>query len=167
MIGLKTIRRFRCPFAACVILSIALVLGCDFLCDLGVVSFQLPRPSLVSESTGHHHKDQNHSSSHHHGSKDSHPSHDHGTAKHHHESTNEDEGCCDGLTRQFYSSLVSTTGALVSIVHKEAYKLISTLMFVDMNEISLTGNLPFTFIFEHPPEHAGRAMRVLFCSFLI
>jgi hypothetical protein len=171
VIEFKTIREFRCPFGIGVILAIALVLGCDLLCDLGVVSFSPPQPSHHAADTGHSHKEGHHSSDHHDSKAHSHPPHDLDTAKHDHDSTNKDGGCCDDLTQQFYSSLVSTASGQVSIVHAEAYKLISTLMFVDVSKISLTGNLPFTSIFEHPPNgpppQTGRTIRVLFCSFLI
>jgi hypothetical protein len=169
MISIKTIRKLRCPFAICVILSIALVLGCDFLCDLGIVSFQLPQPPLVSESSSHNHeREDEHPSS---GHQDNHKSHDHGSAEHHHESPNE-EGCCDDFTRQFYSSLVSTSGTQVSVVHSAFYRLISTLTFVERIENnSITGTLPSNSKFEHrpngPPGYSGHNIRVLFCSYLI
>ncbi len=168
MISLKTIRKFRCPFALCVILSITLVLGCDLLCDLGVISFELPQPALISESAGHSHEhEEEHPSTGHH---DNHKPHDHGYAEHHHESPNE-EGCCDDFTQQFYSSLVSTSGTQVSVVHAEFYKLISTLTFSDRVEISLTGTLPFNSKFEHrpngPPGTSGQLIRVFINSFLI
>jgi hypothetical protein len=168
MISLKTIRKFRCPFGICVILSIALVMGCDFLCDLGVISFQLPQPSLVSESAVHSHEHgEGHPSTSH---QDNPTSHDHASAEHRHESPNE-KGCCDDYTQQFYSSLVSTSGTQVNIVQAEFYKLISTLTFIDRFEISLTGTLPFNSKFDHrpngPPGYTGHSIRILFCSFLI
>ncbi len=168
MISLKTIRKFRCPFAICITLSIALVLGCDLLCDLGLISFQLPQPSLVSESTihSHDHEDEHHSS----GNRDNQQSYDQESVKHHHESTNE-EGCCGDLTQRFYSSLINAAGTQVSLVHAAVYKLITTITFVDLNESYLKEYLLFTSKFDHrpngPPGYTGHRIRVLFCSFLI
>lgn len=162
-------RKSRCPFGIGVILSIALVFGSDFLCDLGVVSFSVPHPSPASIS-GHSHEDMddNHSSNHQDRKTDG---HDHGDAEHSHESTDE-EGCCDDLTQQFYSSLASTSGAQNSfLVHSEVHKLISILAFSDLIEVSATGYILLRSKFEHkpngPPGSAGQNIRVLYCSFLI
>lgn len=170
MISLKTIRKFRCPFVICIVLSIALVFGCDFLCDLGVVSFSVPHPSPVAVSSGHSHEDMDdeHSSNHHDSKKDA---HDHGDAEHSHESTDE-EGCCDDLTQQFYSSLVSTSGAQNTfLVHSGVHKLINILAFGDLIEFGVKGNIPLRSKFEHkpngPPGIVGQNIRVLYCSFLI
>jgi hypothetical protein len=170
MTGLQTMRKFRCPFGICVILSIALVFGCDLLCDLGLVSISAPHPSPITVSSGHSHEDMDddHSSNHHDSKKDS---HDHGDAEHSHESTDE-EGCCDDLTQQFYSSLVSTSGTQNTfLVHSEVHKLISILAVSDLIESSVEGNIPLRSKFEHkpngPPGSTGQNIRVLYCSFLI
>ncbi len=168
MINIKKARKFSCPFAICIILSFALVLGCDFLCDLGIVSFQAPQPSLVAESSvhSHQHGDEHPTSTH----RDNHKAPDLGSAEHHHESSNE-EGCCNDLTQQFYSSLVNTAGTQVGLIQLEVYKLISILTFVDLNQISLKRNLLVLSKFEHPPNGppgiTGHGIRVLFCSILI
>ena len=168
MISLKTIRKFRCPFGICIILSIVLVFTCDFLCDLGVISFQSSESLPISETVDHHHEHgDKHSSAGHH---DHHKSDEHKSAEHHHESPDKG-GCCDDYTRQFYSSLVSTSGTYVSVVHSEFYKLISTLTFVDLINITLHGTLPCNSKFEHrpngPPGISGRIIRVFINSFLI
>lgn len=166
MIGLRTVRKFRCPIAVCVILSIASVFGCDFLCDLGVVSFQLPQPSIISEASGHSHQHEGD----HHSSGPRHNQQSQESVNHHHESTNE-ESCCDDLTQRFYSSLVDAAGAHVIIIHAAVYKLINTFTYVDLNEINTDGKLTFNSKFEHPPNGppgtSGQAIRVFINSFLI
>jgi hypothetical protein len=146
-----------------------LVFGCDFLCDLGLISISAPHPVAVAISSGHSHEDtdDHHSSNH----KDIKEDHDHGDAEHSHESTDE-EGCCDDLTQQFYSSLVSTSGAQHTfLVQYEVHKLISILAFSDLIEFNVKGNIPLRSKFEHkpngPPGFSGQNIRLLYCSFLI
>jgi hypothetical protein len=152
----------------CIILSIASVFSCSFLCNLGLISFSHEEQPSISISTSHSHE---HKGKHQPlGHQEKGHSHSH-KSNHHHHNSQKEEGCCNDLTQQFYSSLVSTTGVQLSIIHAELYKLISTLTFVDLTEINLKAYLLVSSRFEHmpngPPGYAGHRIRVLFCSFLI
>lgn len=164
MISLKTLRKSGCPFAICIVMSIAAVISCNFLCNVGLISFS--RQSPIEASTGHgHEQSQGHHTL---GHQNAHSHHE--AAEHHHESPNE-EGCCDDLTQRFYSSLVNAADVQVRLIHAEVYKLIGTITFMDLNEIHVKRYLLLASKFEHrpngPPEYSGHRIRVLFCSLLI
>lgn len=164
MISLKTLRKSGCPFAICIVASIAAVISCNFLCNVGLISFSRQSPIEVITGHGHEHSHGHHTSGH----QDTNSHHQ--AAEHHHESPNE-EGCCDDLTQRFYSSLINATDAQVSLIHAEVYKLIGTITFIDLNEINLKGYLLFTSKFEYrpngPPGYADHRIHILVCSFLI
>lgn len=166
MISLKAIRRFKCPFAICIVVAIASVVSCDLLCSLGLISFAKQSPITISTGHSHEHINDHHSS----GKKSHQHSHDHEVVEHRHDSQNEEE-CCDDLTQRFYSSLINSTGSQLNLIHDEFHKLISTLTFFDLNEINPSVNLASTSKFDHkpngPPGYSGFSIRVLFCSFLI
>ena len=173
MISLKTIRKFRCSLAGIVILSIASVLGCDFLCDVGLISFQAVSSSHELKSVTHTHSGKEHSSHHHPNEADDHSSHNHDTGKHNHSTTDKDGGCCDDLTQAFYSTLANAPSTLNSLDHSLSPRLIKIVTLPYL----LTGNLfnglivssPNNNHANGPPEllHTGHYLRILLCTFLI
>lgn len=173
MISLKTIRKFRCSLAGIVILSMVSVLSCDFLCDVGLISFQTVRPSRISKSTAHSHSDKKHTNHHHQNKAESHPSHDHGTGKHDHNATDKDGGCCDDLTRAFYSTLANAPSTLNSLGHSLELRLIKIFMLPCVLNENLLDNLtrfsPNNNHANGPPGllHTGQYLRILLCTFLI
>lgn len=165
MITLKTIRKFRCPFAVCVILSIAVVIGCDLLCDLGILSFSFPRPVQVTESSLH--QDQHHASSH--GNGHNHHQHSHGPAAYGHEAESEDEDCCDDLTKKFYSSLTSQSSG-TSLIKIELFKVLSFISFESLDVVYtplIIENIESWHLPNGPPGINGQLIRVLIRSFQI
>ena len=170
MMSFKTIRKFRCLLAIGVTLSISLIFGCGLLCDLGIISFPAPQPSVISESSEHSHQrgDEHHSSGHQDDGKDE--PHKHGSTEYHHDSPKE-EGCCSDLTQQFYSTLVSSASAPIKVIHAEVYKLVSILTFGNLIEIKPKRDLSFRSKCEYrphgPPGYTRNSTRVLFCSLLI
>lgn len=172
MIPFSAIRKIKCPVALCVIVSFALVFGCDLLCDLGIISFSSATPA-VATTTSHDHRYENEPG--HQGSSapagHDHNSHSHTGDKNDH--GNEAENCCDDITRQFYSSLVSSSGASVGLlIHAEAFKLISTFTLPDIFKVeSFKGLQVVSTCDPHsngPPEgKVGQRISILFCTFLI
>lgn len=172
MIRFSAIRKFKCPLALCVIVSFALVFGCDLLCDLGIISFSANTPTVVT-TTSHNHSNQN-VPGHHGGSATAghdHNSHSHTGDKHDH--GNEAEDCCDDITQQFYSSLVSSSGAsLGSLIQAEAFKLISTFTLHDIFKVESFKGLQVVSTYDHhsngpPGGKVGQRICILFCTFLI
>lgn len=172
MIRFSAIRKFKCPLALCVIVSFALVFGCDLLCDLGIISFSPNTPTVVT-TTSHNHSNQN-VPGHHGGSATAghdHNSHSHTGDKHDH--GNEAEDCCDDITQQFYSSLVSSSGAsLGSLIHAEAFKLIGTFTLPDIFKVESFKGLHVVSTYDHhsngpPGGKVGQRICILFCTFLI
>ncbi len=172
MISFSAIRKIKCPMALCVIVSFALVFGCDLLCDLGIISFS-PTPPTVVTTTSHNHSHESEQG--HHGSSatagHNQNSHSHTDDKHDH--GNEAEDCCDDITQQFYSSLVSSSGAtLGSLIHAEAFKLISTFTLPDIFKGKSFKGLQVVSTYDHhsngPPDgKVGQRICILFCTFLI
>ncbi|QLH32215.1 MAG: hypothetical protein HWD62_07040 [Cyclobacteriaceae bacterium] len=169
MIRFSAIRKFKCPLALCVIVSFALVFGCDLLCDLGIISFSSTTPTVVTTISHNHENEQGHHESS--ATGHDHNSHSHSGDKHDH--GNEAEDCCDDITQQFYSSLVSSSGAsLGSLIHAEAFKLISTFTLTGIFKVESFKGLQVVSTYDHhsngPP--GGRIRQricILFCTFLI
>lgn len=166
MIAFKTIRKFKCPFALCVILSIAAVIGCDLLCDLGILSLSFPKPGQVVASVqqqDHHHDAKP-------GNNHSHHPHSHGPAAHGHDAESEDEDCCDDLTQKFYSSLANQSHSIKAFIQVELFKLIAA---VSPEWISgayapcVVENTESWHLPNGPPEIKGQTIRILIRSFLI
>lgn len=162
MTTLKTIRKFRCPFGICIVLSILIVLSCDFFCRVGIISFSEFRSRV--EVAPHHHGD-NHDS-HHHGKQ---------TAGHihKHKSKNPEsssKGCCDDRTQQFYSSLGNPSIAHTDLVRVNDFHQI----FVFTQNIIVNSyfqkRLLFSSKYDHQPTGppvSGNIIRVFVSSFLI
>lgn len=173
MISLKTIRKFRCFLAGIVILSIASVLGCDFLCDVGLISFQTVSSSNEPKSVAHSHSDKKHSNHHHQNKAESHPSHDHGAGKHDHNATDKDGGCCDDLAQAFYSTLANAPSTLNGLDHSLSFRLIKIVTLPGLLTENLFNGLivssPNNNHANGPPEllHTGHYLRILLCTFLI
>lgn len=169
MIRIKTIRKLRCHTAICGILSLAIVLGCDLFCDLGLISFSFPKPTVVSVS--HSHEEGDHSSGHHDDLELSHHDHDN-SANADHSKSSDEEGCCDDLTQRFYSSLIKTSANNPVLVSLGVSRFLSPLFLGNVIENSTLA--PFNLIdskFQHlpnsPPGISGQARRVFISSFLI
>ena len=165
MITLKTIRKFKCPFAVCVILSIAVVIGCNLLCDLGILSFSFPKPAPVAISTQH----QDHHDAASRGNDHNHHAHDHSPSAHDHDAESEDEDCCDDLTRKFYSSLASQSSG-TSLIQIELFK---ALFVISLEKIG-AGYTPLSVtrieswhLPNGPPGINGQVLRILISSFQI
>jgi len=169
MIRFSAIRKFKCPLALCVIVSFALVFGCDLLCDLGIISFSSTTPTVVTTISQNHENEQGHHESS--ATGHDHNSHSHSGDKHDH--GNEAEDCCDDITQQFYSSLVSSSGAsLGSLIHAEAFKLISTFTLTGIFKVESFKGLQVVSKFDHssngpPGGKVGPRICILFCTFLI
>lgn len=169
MIRFSAIRKFKCPLALCVIVSIALVVGCDLLCDLGIISFSSSTSTVVTTTSHNHENEQGHNKSS--ATGHDHNSHNHTGDKHDHGNAAED--CCDDFTQQFYSSLVSSSGAsLGSLIHAEAFKLISAFTPSGIFKVEFFKGLQVVSTYDHhsngPP--GGRIRQricILFCTFLI
>ncbi|CAN5430873.1 hypothetical protein BH09BAC3_BH09BAC3_06980 [soil metagenome] len=169
MTRLKIIRKFRCHTAICGILSLAIVLGCDLFCDLGLISFSFPKPATVSAA--HSHAEDDHSSGHHDDVEPNHHDHDNSANADHSKSTDE-EGCCDDLTQRFYTSLIKTSANNPVLVSQGVTRLLSPLFLGNVMETSTLA--PFNLVnakFEHlpnsPPCISGQVKRVFISSFLI
>lgn len=172
MIHFSAIRKIKCPLALCVIVSFALVFGCDLLCGLGIISFSSPAPAVVT-TTSHNHSHENEQG--HHGglvtAGHDHNSHSHTGDKHSHDKEAKD--CCDDITQQFYSSLVSSSGAsLGSLIHAEAFKLLSTFTFPDILRVESFKGLQVVSTYDYhsngpPGGKVGQRICILFCTFLI
>ncbi len=172
MIRFSAIRKIKCPLALCVIASFALVFGCDLLCDLGIISFSSSTPTVVTYAS-HNHSHENEQG--YHGSSASaghdHNSHSHTGDKHDH--GNKAEDCCDDITQQFYSSLVSSSGAsLGSLIHAEAFKLISACTLSGIFKVESFKGLQVVSTYDHhsngpPGGKVGQHIIILFCTFLI
>jgi len=169
MIRFSAIRKIKCPLAICVIVSFALVFGCDLLCDLGIISFSATTPTVVTTTSHNHENAQGH-----HGSSAT--GHDHNSLSHtgdKHDHSNEAEDCCDDITQQFYSSLVSSSGAsLGSLIHAEAFKLIGTFTLPDIFRVESFKGLHVVSTYDHhsngpPGGKVGQHIIILFCTFLI
>lgn len=173
MISLKTIRKFRCSLAGIVILFIASVLSCDFLCDVGLISFQGASSSHEPKSVAHSHSDKKHANHHHQNEADDHSSHKHDTEKHNHNTTDKDGGCCDDLTQAFYSTLANTPSTLNSLDHSLSPRLIKIVTLPGLlNENLFNGLIVSSPNNNHangPPGllHTGHYLRILLCTFLI
>lgn len=170
--SLSGIRKIKCPLAICVIVSFATVFGCDLLCALGVVSFSSSIPAAVSTASHSHSHEGDHD---HHGkataaSQDQN-SHGHRSDKHNHD--NEAENCCDNITQQFYSSLVTNSrGSLGSLIHAEAYRLIYTLTLLEVSKVESSKGLQVASSFDHysngpPGRKAGQHICILLSTFQI
>lgn len=172
MIRFSAIRKFKCPLALCVIVSIALVFGCDLLCDLGIISFSAATPTVVT-TTSHNHGHENEQG--HHGSSATagHNQNPHTHTDDKHDHGNEAEDCCDDITQQFYSSLVSSSGAsLGSLIQAEAFKLISAFTLPGIFKVESFKGLQVVSTYDHhsnaPPDRkVGHRICILFCTFLI
>jgi hypothetical protein len=141
------------------------VIGCDLLCDLGILSFSFPKPGQIAASIqqqDHHHAakpDNDHS----------HHAHGHGQAAHGHGAESEDEDCCDDLTQRFYSSLTSQSSG-ASLIQIELFKVLFVIPLESIgaayNPLAIESveswHLP-----NGPPEINGQTIRVLIRSFLI
>lgn len=173
MISLKTIRKFRCSLAGIVIVSIALVLGCDFLCDVGLISFQAVSSSRELKPVTHSHSGKRHANHHHQNEADDHSSHKHDTDKHDHNTTDKDGGCCDDLTQAFYSTLANAPSTLNSLDHSLSFRLIKIVTLPGLLTENLFNGLiisaPNSNHANGPPEllHTGHYLRILLCTFLI
>ena len=168
MTQLKTIRKFKCSITVCVVLSFALVMGCDLFCDLGLISFSFPRTVAVSVS--HNHEEGRHDSGHRHDKQHSHSAHDHNSTADNQAESSEEEGCCDDLTQRFYSSLTSNTAINTALVPVQAFNVLAALSHEHVPAVLL----PINFVntkFEHlpngPPGTSGQVIRVFISSFLI
>lgn len=166
MVRLKTIRKFKCPIAICGLLAFAIVIGCDIFCDLGLISFSIPQPAVISTSHDH---DDHHTGSHHQGSQHNH-GHDHDPIANHHDQSSGEEGCCDDFTQRFYSSLTSNSINSLALIHAQSFKVLSSLEFehapVVLNAIDLS-HTEFQHLPNGPPGINGQVLRVLINSFQI
>lgn len=167
MIRFSAIRKFKCPLALCVIVSFALVFGCDLLCDLGIISFSSTTPTVVTTISHNHENEQGH----HESSATGHDHNSHSKGDKHHGSEAED--CCDDITQQFYSSLVSSSGtAPASLIHAEGFKVISALALTDIFKVEFFKGLQVVSTYDHrsngpPGGKVGQHIIILFCTFLI
>ncbi|MBL7857238.1 MAG: hypothetical protein JNM57_06080 [Cyclobacteriaceae bacterium] len=171
MISFSAIRKIKCPLALCVIVSFALVFGCDLLCDLGIISFAPATPTVVAaNSHNHNHSHENEQGNH--GSSATghdHNLHNHAGDRH----GNEAEDCCDDITQQFYSSLVSSSGgSFGSLIHAEAFKVICTFTLPNILKIESFKRLQVVSTYDHnsngpPGGKVGQHIIILFCTFLI
>jgi len=162
MIKLKTIRKGKIAITMVAILSLVTVLGCDFFCDIGLVSF-----SFADAHSNTHDGHEAHSSGHH-------PDRQHHHAaieqSEHHPDESSQEDCCDDLTKRFYSSLSNQAPNGVFITPVQIFKIILTLQQPEGINRFNSSNL-FISKFDHPPNGPpninGRFVRVLINSFLI
>jgi hypothetical protein len=151
--------------------SFALVFGCDLLCDLGVVSFSRPAPAIVSNSPSHNHNHENGSD--HHGSSAASGNDHHSQSHKHGNDSNTADECCDDLTRQFYSTLVSSSGASTgSLIHASAFRLISALSLPDVFKVESFNSLRVASAYDHhsnapPGGKVGRGLCIILSTFLI
>lgn len=171
MIRFSAIRKVKCPVALSVMVSFALVFGCDFLCDLEIISFSNNTLTVVTTVSRHHsheneqgHHENPATSAHHHNS------HNHTGDKHDHD--NKGDECCDDITQQFYSSLVSFSGASKgSLIHAEAFKVISAFALPDIFKLKSFKGLqvasPCHYHANGPPGKGKQYIYILFCIFLI
>ncbi|HRJ29814.1 MAG TPA: hypothetical protein PLG85_08590 [Cyclobacteriaceae bacterium] len=152
--------------SVCVILSIVVVIACDHLCDLGILSFSFSKPALTAISTQY----QEHRNAASHGNDHNHHAHDHSPSAHNHGDESENEDCCNDLTQKFYSSLANQSASTIEFVQVRLFKA----LFVIFLENNSTRYLPFSVANPepwHPPDgHLvinGQVIRVLIGSFLI
>lgn len=169
MIRFSTIRKMKCPLALGVIISFALVFACDLLCDMGHISFAPTIPTVLSANSHNHHRHENEQDPH--GSSTT-AGHDHNS--HSHEGDKRKRGaCCNDITQQFYSSLVSSSGAsLGSLIHAEAFKVINAFILPDILRVGSFKGLQVISTYAHysngpPGGKVGQHIIILFCTFLI
>lgn len=167
MTGFSTIRKIKCPLGLCVILSFVLIYGCDILCDLGVISFNLPEAAVVSTSSHHHEVGDDHSRIGNHG----HKTLDDGV-KHDHNPKQSKDGCCDDLTQRFYSTLVNApSNAIGALLHAEALKFIGVFVLIESNQPYTACHFLASRSFDHkpkgPPGYITRYYQIFLCTYII
>ena len=156
--------------------SFAFVFGCDLLCNFGIISFSAPAHTVVTIAYPNDALDGEHAHhTHAHHTSSSTASHDHNSHKptgDTHE-PGDQEDCCDDITQQFYSSLVSSSGAsLASLIHAEAFKVISAFIKPDIFSVESIRGLHKVSTDDHhsngpPGGKVGHHICILFCTFLI
>ena len=150
---MRNLRTKRQYIVALLLTGFISVFVCDFLCDVGVISWEHLNSSSVK--TDHHHRTEahNHHDSHHH--------HD----EHDHDQDDEEDDCCNDMVNQVYASLIKPE-IKQSTFQPLVYHLLYQTYTVAFEPRGFSQKHLFFFYTNLPPPVSGFQIRVIIQSFL-